>query len=58
METPKDCLQPAYHEMHLCILQHISADEVKRLTGKPEYRCLRCNLQADLGKNLCQPKRL
>ena len=58
MKTPVDCQQPAYHEMHLCILQHLNADEAKKLAMAPEFRCLRCNLRADQAKNLCQPKAL
>ena len=58
MKPPKDCQQPAYHEMHLCILQYLSADEVKKIAADPQYRCLRCNLQADQAKNLCQPRSL
>lgn len=58
MKPPEDCQQPEYHKMHLCILQHISQDEVSQLTSHPEFRCLRCNLRADRKENLCQPTRL
>ena len=58
MKAPEDCQQPAYHKMHLCILQHLNEEEVKRLTANPEYRCQRCKLQADQEKNLCQPKHI
>lgn len=58
MKPPTDCQQPAYHEMHLCILQHLNTDEAKRLKTAPKFYCRRCNLQANLAKNLCQPKEL
>ena len=58
MKPPIECLQPAYHEMHLCILQHIDQQEADKLAGQPAYYCLRCNLKADQAKNLCQPKKL
>ncbi len=58
MKPPKECRQPAYHEMHLCILQHISSEEVDKVSSRPEYGCRRCNLQADRAENLCQPKKL
>ena len=58
MKPPTDCQQPAYHEMHLCILQHLNAEETKKLQTAPEFYCLRCNLQANQAKNLCQPKNL
>jgi len=57
-KPPGDCQQPAYHRMHLCILRHISKQEVDQLTLNPAYRCLRCDLKADQGENLCQPKRI
>ena len=55
---PEDCQQPEYHKMHLCILRHISAEEADKISSRPEYRCLRCSLQADHAENLCQPKKL
>jgi hypothetical protein len=58
MKPPNDCQQPAFHEMHLCILQHLNAGEAAKLSTTPEYRCLRCALQADAARNLCQPKKL
>ena len=58
MKAPRDCQQPAYHEMHRCILQHLNEDESSKLATDPQFRCLRCNLQANLAKNLCQPKKL
>ena len=58
MKPPEDCQQPDYHKMHLCILQHISDGGVDQLTSRPEYRCRRCNLQANKAENLCQPIKL
>jgi len=58
MSSDPGCRQPAYHNMHLCILQHISPEETKRLKSDPEYRCQRCHEEAHLAKNLCQPKKI
>ena len=58
MKPPIDCQQPAYHEMHLCILQHLNKIESSKLATDPQFLCLRCHQQANLAKNLCQPKKL
>ena len=58
MKPPKECQQPAYHEMHLCILQYIDHNEAAKLSAEPTYSCIRCSLKAREAKNLCSPKKL
>ena len=58
MKPPIDCQQPAFHEMHLCILRHLDEAEAKKLSTAPQYRCRRCDQEANRAKNLCSPQKL
>lgn len=54
--TDKDgCIEPAYHQMHICILKHIDSGQAAELAASQAFRCSRCGEYADSPRNLCQP---
>jgi len=59
MGKPLDCDTPSYHDLHVCKLRKLGAEEeIRRRAEHPAVRCRNCGALAARDRDVCKPEPL